>query len=311
MSINSGSVNGSSSSAATGFHEFKKQASFFFREKLKTARLALTDVTPSQLLMEEATNGSSGGPDAKTLKLISKAAFEVDDYWRIVDILHKRLVRFDKANWRASYKALIVLEHLLTHGPDRVAEEFQTDTHVIKQMESFQHIDDQGFNWGLNVRKKCERILKLLEKGPLLKEEREKARKISRGIQGFGSFNVRTSTGQQQILNESTAVKAFGRSNSEYNDHRANQDDLFSSPTEKNVMVKTKTEKLLLFPPTSAGSKENLGPGQGIDIVVESKPLLGEQNGNSGIRLAMKDDHPFDETDRQTAMSLLSTADEC
>jgi epsin len=30
-------------------HEFKRQASFFFKEKIKTARLALTDVTPTEL----------------------------------------------------------------------------------------------------------------------------------------------------------------------------------------------------------------------------------------------------------------------
>lgn len=33
------------------FLDLKKQASFFFKEKLKTARLALTDVTPLQLLV--------------------------------------------------------------------------------------------------------------------------------------------------------------------------------------------------------------------------------------------------------------------
>ncbi|CAA0811886.1 ENTH/VHS family protein [Striga hermonthica] len=99
--INSGGAN-------IGFHELKKQASFFLKEKIKSARLALTDVTPAQLLAEEATNGDPGCPDARTLKMISKAAFEVDDYWRIVDILHRRLVRFEKMNWRPSYKALIV-----------------------------------------------------------------------------------------------------------------------------------------------------------------------------------------------------------
>lgn len=41
-------------------------------------------------MVEEATNGNPGGPDARTLKMISRAAFEVDDYWRIVDILHNR-----------------------------------------------------------------------------------------------------------------------------------------------------------------------------------------------------------------------------
>ncbi|KAL8504797.1 hypothetical protein ACS0TY_016111 [Phlomoides rotata] len=33
-------------------------------------------------MVEEATNGNSEGPDARTLKMISRAAFEVDDYWR-------------------------------------------------------------------------------------------------------------------------------------------------------------------------------------------------------------------------------------
>jgi epsin len=33
----------------TPFNEFKKQASFFLKEKIKTARLALTDVTPAEL----------------------------------------------------------------------------------------------------------------------------------------------------------------------------------------------------------------------------------------------------------------------
>lgn len=43
-------------------------------------------------LMEEATNGNPGAPDTRTLKIISRAAFEIDDYWRIVEILHKRFL---------------------------------------------------------------------------------------------------------------------------------------------------------------------------------------------------------------------------
>ncbi|KAJ0458445.1 putative ENTH domain-containing protein [Helianthus annuus] len=63
------------------FHELKKQASFFFKEKIKTARLALTDVTPAELLTEEATDEDAWPPDTRTMGLISRAAFEVDDYW--------------------------------------------------------------------------------------------------------------------------------------------------------------------------------------------------------------------------------------
>ncbi|KAI3461537.1 hypothetical protein Pfo_031267 [Paulownia fortunei] len=310
---------------APTFHEFKKQASFFLKEKIKTARLALTDVTPAQLLAEEATNGNPRWPDARTMKMISKAAFEVDDYWRIVGILHKRLVKFDKGNWTASYKALMVLEYLLTHGPESVAEEFQRDRDVIREMERFQHIDEKGFNWGLNVRKKSERTLKLLEKGPLLKEERDKARKISRGIEGFGSFCLRTSSGQE--VPQESSLKAFDRCNSQFNEH-TNQEDFFLAPNE-NGIIKTKTEKPL--PPTSpktenlstenlstqVDSKENLAVNERVlakevnegswNCTGESKPLLGEQKHESRINTSTEDHHPFDDAEHQTALSLLST----
>lgn len=59
--------------------------------------------------------------------------------------LYFRLVRFDGKNWRVSYQALIVLEHLLTHGPESVADEFQSDIDVIMEMGTFQHIDEKGY----------------------------------------------------------------------------------------------------------------------------------------------------------------------
>ncbi|PIN24370.1 hypothetical protein CDL12_02903 [Handroanthus impetiginosus] len=294
-----GSISNSGSMNGPIFHEFKKQASFFLKEKIKTARLALTDVTPAQLLAEEATNGNPGGPDARTLKMISRAAFEVDDYWRIVDILHKRLVRFDRRNWRASYKALIVLDYLLTHGPERVAEEFQSDADVIREMESLQHVDEKGFNWGVNVSKKCGRILKLLERGPLLKEERDKARKITRGIEGFGSFCIKTSS----------SPKTFDRCNSEFNDHTDHQD--FFALSNENVMINTKTEKPLI-PLSPESSKENLVPHEEV-LMREtnvSKPLLGERRDKDRINMLRGDDHPFDDAENGTSVSLLSTADE-
>lgn len=41
-------------------------------------------------LTEEATSGNLWPPDTRTMGVISRAAFEVDDYWRIVGILHRR-----------------------------------------------------------------------------------------------------------------------------------------------------------------------------------------------------------------------------
>lgn len=56
-----------------------------------------------------------------------------------------------------AYNSLIVVEHLLTHGPESVSDEFQGDTNVISQMQTFQQIDEKGYYWFLRfkVDQKC------------------------------------------------------------------------------------------------------------------------------------------------------------
>ncbi|CAO2166975.1 unnamed protein product [Urochloa humidicola] len=200
------------------FHELRRQASSYLTGKIRSARLALTDVTPTQLMTEEATNGDASPPNVKTMGLIARQAFEIDEYVRIADILHRRFASFDRRQWREAYKALLLLEHLLTHGPLSVAAEFQKDTDAIHRMTTFQHIDEKGFNWGLTVKSKSERVLKLLERGPFLEEERERARKIAREIKGFGSFNLTTASraAAQPPGEVEDGGHGYGRSNSNY-----------------------------------------------------------------------------------------------
>ncbi|CAA0827077.1 ENTH/VHS family protein [Striga hermonthica] len=152
------------------------------------------------------------------------------------------------------------------------------------------------FNWGLNVRKKCERVLKLLEKGPLLKEEREKARKISRGIQGFGSFCSRNCLPQDALKEPS-----FARSYSESNHH---QQDLFPAQTEKPLNLENSK---------SVDTKESLGTDNSVlrretSAGSTNQPLLGEKKNNYPAKVPVSNTHPFD--DQLTAISLLSAADE-
>ncbi|RWR96623.1 Epsin domain-containing protein [Cinnamomum micranthum f. kanehirae] len=179
--------------------EIKKQACSFLQEKYKSARLILTDVTEAELLAEEATNGEPRSPDAKTMTRISEAAFDIDDYWRITDVLHQRLYTNDWKQWRSTYKALVLLDFLLTHGPETVADEFRPDIIVIQELSKFKHIDERGFNWGAAMQKKSERILKLLKQEELLQEERANALKISKEIQGFGNVCISSTSSSSRI----------------------------------------------------------------------------------------------------------------
>ncbi|KAE8665001.1 U-box domain-containing protein kinase family protein isoform 1 [Hibiscus syriacus] len=249
------------------FHEFKKQASFFLKEKIKTARLALTDVTPAQLLTEEATNGNTWTPNTQTLGSISRAAFELDDYRRIVEILHIKLGNFERKTWRTSYNSLIVLEHLFTHGPESTAEEFQAYQVAILKMQSFQFIDEKG-------------VLKLLEKGPVLKEERNRARKLTRGIEGFSSFSQRSSSSSTQgILQESSS-------------HLTNE----TAPPEAET----------------SSFKENMGPLKeevhNWTETGECNPLMGSESDEPRPGVPIED-HPFSSNKNGASCSMLLSRD--
>ncbi|GKU91933.1 hypothetical protein SLEP1_g5738 [Rubroshorea leprosula] len=254
------------------FHEFKRQASIFFKEKFKTARLALTDVTPAELLADETTKGNMLSPDANSLGVISRAAFEVDDYWRIVDIIHKRLSEFDGKTWRTSYNAMVLLEHLLTHGPLRVFDEFQSDKGAIQDMGNFQYVDEKGFNWGLRITKLSERILMLLENKLFLKGERERARKLTLGIKGFGSFNQRSSAVEERF----DSSEWYGRCNSNYNVRQNQVNDL---PEENGSLL----------------DGEEIGNGQ-----------QNYRNENPAKERKIEGEHPFCEDEEEDAESLLS-----
>ncbi|KAK2402044.1 ENTH/VHS family protein [Trifolium repens] len=150
--------------------QIKKQTTNFLQEKYKTARMTFTDVTGAELLAEEATNKDDCSPDAKTMTQIAEASFDIDEYWRIVDVLHRRLYNVDWEEWRQSYKALVLLEFMLTHGPIDFAQEFQCDAEIIEELGSFTHIDERGFNWGFRMQKLSNEILKLLQGGEALKQ---------------------------------------------------------------------------------------------------------------------------------------------
>uniref|UniRef100_A0A2K1YXF6 Uncharacterized protein n=1 Tax=Populus trichocarpa TaxID=3694 RepID=A0A2K1YXF6_POPTR len=119
-------LNKSSKMGSPLLHEFKRQASFL-KEKIKTARLALTDVTPTELTKRSQ---------------MEIFGLRIHVPWVLFHGLPSKLMItgelwtfYTRGKIAVSYKTLLLLEHLLiTHGPLRVAEEFQCDKDVIKEM---------------------------------------------------------------------------------------------------------------------------------------------------------------------------------
>ncbi|KAM7280899.1 hypothetical protein ACFE04_008033 [Oxalis oulophora] len=189
--------------------QIKKNASSYLQEKYKVARLVFTDVTPAELLVEEATNNDPRGPDARTMTQLAEASYDVDDYWRIVEVLHRRLDCIDWKLWRQSYKSLVLLEFLLTHGPSDLAEEFVCDYDIIQELGTFKYTE-KGFNWGANMEKRSDRLMDLLGNPEALVEARSKALKITKEIQGFGSSSPSSSSNASSSPTSDASHSSWG-----------------------------------------------------------------------------------------------------
>ncbi|KAF8392172.1 hypothetical protein HHK36_022514 [Tetracentron sinense] len=242
----------------------KRQASSFLQEKYRNAKLAFTDVTQAELLTDEATNNDPLAPDAKTMTRIAEASFDIDDYWRIADVLHRKLYSIDWKLWRQSYRSLVLLEFLLTHGPEDFAEEFKCDTDVIRELGKFKHIDESGFNWGVNMQKKSEGILSLLSGGEILEEARLKALKITKEIQGFGNLLVSPSSGTSRTSSfgsssfGSSSFGSYSTNNSIWNETEEFKKHGQPSPTKEHIENYWKGGLLEEKPSTFPAIKENV-----------------------------------------------------
>ncbi|KAF7145789.1 hypothetical protein RHSIM_Rhsim04G0177300 [Rhododendron simsii] len=246
--------------------QIKKQASSFLHEKYKTARLVLSDVTQAELLAEEATNNDPCTPDAKTMTQITQASFDIDDYWRIADILHRRFYSIDLKQWRQYYKSMALLEFLLTHGPEEFAGEFRRDYRTIQELGTFQHTDENGYNmirfdWGKTMRMKSERILELLSGGERLKQARLKALKITKEIQGFGSSTPSPSSSSPSKM---SSTSTFGSNSTS------------SSPSRWEVGAKTKHD-IEQYPSAKKGVVDSISIGE-IESEEFSTPTGGRRN---------------------------------
>lgn len=131
------------------------------------------------------------------------------------------------------------------------------------------------------MRKLSERVVKLVEDEAFFREERARARNLTCGIKGFGSFSLQRSSFIDSSLKDlSLSFKTYERCNSHHNDDQSCKNGVLSS-----------NEKFLM--------EEEIKKPQQIDGYQDiiSKP---------DISLDIED-HPFCDSEHQTAESLLST----
>ncbi|CAM9003287.1 unnamed protein product [Rhodiola kirilowii] len=122
----------------------------------------------------DATSNEAWGPHGSHLADIAQASRNHTEFQMIMGVLWKRLSDTGK-NWRHVYKALILLEYLVTHGSERVIDEIKEHAHQISTLSEFQYVDSSGRDQGSNVRRKSQSLVLLVNDKDRIQEIRQKA----------------------------------------------------------------------------------------------------------------------------------------
>eukprot|EP00245_Coleochaete_scutata_P012605 TRINITY_DN490_c0_g1_i2.p1 TRINITY_DN490_c0_g1~~TRINITY_DN490_c0_g1_i2.p1 ORF type:complete len:702 (+),score=194.87 TRINITY_DN490_c0_g1_i2:215-2320(+) len=141
----------------------------------------------------EATSNEPWGPHGTLMSDIAQATRNYHEYQMIMAILWKRLNDTGK-NWRHVYKALTVLEFLVAQGADRTIDELKEHSYQIQTLVDFQFVEPNGKDQGINVRKKAQTLVALINDKEKIREARAKAAANRDKYKGMASTGGRSAS---------------------------------------------------------------------------------------------------------------------
>ncbi|MQL84492.1 hypothetical protein Taro_016996, partial [Colocasia esculenta] len=154
--------------------DFMKVFDQAVREIKREVNLKVLKVPEMEQKVLDATNNEPWGPHGSDLAEISQATKRSSECHMIMSVLWTRLA--DSApNWRHVYKALSVIEYLVANGSERAVEDISEHSFQISSLSSFEYVEPSGKDVGINVRKKVETILALLNDKDKMQAVRNKA----------------------------------------------------------------------------------------------------------------------------------------
>ncbi|GER38824.1 clathrin interactor EPSIN 1 [Striga asiatica] len=201
------------------------------REIKREVNLKVLKVPEIEQKVLDATDDEPWGPHGTVLAEIAQATKKFTECQMIMNVLWTRLTETGK-NWRFVYKSLTVIEYLVAHGSERAVDDIIEHT--------FQ-ISPSGKDVGINVRKKAETIVALLNNKDKIQEVRNKAAANREKYVGLSSSGITYKSGAASF--SSTGFKSndryggFGnRTDSEtfrdsYNDADQYGDDKYEKST--------------------------------------------------------------------------------
>ncbi|CAI9093608.1 OLC1v1029154C1 [Oldenlandia corymbosa var. corymbosa] len=154
--------------------DFMKVFDQTVREIKREVNLKVLKVPEIEQKVLDATDDEPWGPHGTALAEIARATNKFSECQMVMNVLWTRLTETGK-NWRFVYKALAVIEYLVAHGSERAVDDIVEHTFQISSLASFEYVEPSGKDVGINVRKKAETIVALLNNKDKIQEVRNKA----------------------------------------------------------------------------------------------------------------------------------------
>ncbi|XP_075487119.1 clathrin interactor EPSIN 1 [Primulina tabacum] len=169
--------------------DFMKVFDQTVREIKREVNLKVLKVPEIEQKVLDATEDEPWGPHGTALAEIAQATKKFTECQMVMNVLWTRLIETGK-NWRFVYKALAVIEYLVAHGSERAVDDIVEHTFQISSLASFEYVEPSGKDLGINVRKKAETIVALLNNKDKIQEARNKAAENRDKYVGLSSSGI-------------------------------------------------------------------------------------------------------------------------
>jgi len=156
----------------------------------RTIKNVVHNYTYAEVKVREATSNDPWGPSSSLMAEIAELTRNPLSYNETMSMIWRRVNDHGK-NWRHVYKALVLLDHLVRHGSERVTRDCRNNIVAIRTLADFQHIDENGRDNGLAVREKARQLAILLGDNERLRGERVRAHETKERF-GADSYGVGT-----------------------------------------------------------------------------------------------------------------------
>ncbi|KAI3682215.1 hypothetical protein L2E82_50078 [Cichorium intybus] len=189
--------------------DFMKVIDQTVREIKREVNLKVLKVPEIEQKVLDATDDEPWGPHGTALAEIAQATKKFSECQMIMNVLWARLTETDR-NWRHVYKALAVIEYLVANGSERAVDDIIEHTFQISSLSCFEYVEPNGKDSGINVRKKVETIVALLNDKDKIQAARNKAAATRDKYIGLSSTGITFKSGSAGSLSSSSFQRSGG-----------------------------------------------------------------------------------------------------